>query len=170
MNKTDILYCSPHKLANLPHSTPVLLAFSGGMDSAVLLDVLSKEAEQFGFKLHAAHFNHHIRGDEAARDAHFCENEAKKKGAIFHFGEADVPLLANQNGTSLEAEGRAQRYAFFEKVMRENNIPLLVTAHHADDNADRRTRSRLRCISLAFRYCAEPLPQTQDFYPQAKGT
>ena len=136
MNKTDILYCSPHKLAGLPQSAPVLLAFSGGMDSAVLLDLLSKEATRSGFELHAAHFNHHIRGNEAARDADFCKNEAKKKGAIFHLGEADIPSLAKQNGTSLEAEGRAQRYAFFEKVMRENNIPLLVTAHHADDNAE----------------------------------
>ena len=136
MNNNTVFYCSPHILAQLPKNTPVLLAFSGGMDSSVLLSLLSEDAKANGFTLHTAHFNHHIRGDEAERDAKFCESESKRHGAIFHLGEADVPHLAKLNGTSLEAEGRAQRYAFFEKIMREYNIPILVTAHHADDNAE----------------------------------
>lgn len=129
----NIVYTPPFSLAGLPNDTPVLLAFSGGADSSALLHILAEDAKANGFKLSVAHFHHGIRGEEADRDAEFCKKEAEKYGAEFYLGKADIPSLAKENGTSLEAEARAQRYAFLEKIMRENNIPILVTAHHADD-------------------------------------
>lgn len=129
----NIVYTSPFSLANLPNDTPVLLAFSGGADSSALLHILAEDAKNNGFRLSVAHFHHGIRGEEADKDAQFCKKEAEKYGVDFYLGKADIPSLAKEKGTSLEAEARTQRYAFFEKVMRENNIPILVTAHHADD-------------------------------------
>lgn len=129
----NTVYESPFSLAGLKNDTPVLLAFSGGADSSALLHILAEDAKSNGFKLSVAHFHHGIRGEEADRDAEFCKSEAKKYGIDFYLGAADIPSLAKENGTSLEAEARAQRYAFLEKIMRENNIPILVTAHHADD-------------------------------------
>ena len=110
--KKQISYTSPYILANLPKNTPVLLAFSGGADSSALLHLLKEDAQTNHFKLHAAHFNHQIRGEEAERDAKFCEKVCQKLDIPFHLGTSDVPVLAKANGNSIEAEARAQRYAF----------------------------------------------------------
>lgn len=132
----QISYTSPYILANLPKNTPVLLAFSGGADSSALLHLLKEDAQDNHFKFHAAHFNHQIRGEEAERDAKFCEKVCQSLDIPFHLGKADVPTLAKANGNSIESEARAQRYAFFERVMRENEIKILVTAHHAEDQVE----------------------------------
>ena len=134
--KKQISYTSPYILANLPKNTPVLLAFSGGADSSALLHLLKEDAQANHFKLYAAHFNHQIRGEEAERDAKFCKEVCQKLDIPLHIGTADVPSLAKQNGNSIEAEAREQRYAFFEKIMHENNIPILVTAHHSEDQIE----------------------------------
>lgn len=136
MKRKDISYISPHLLASLNSKTPVLLAFSGGADSSVLLHLLVNDSKKHGFPLSVAHFHHGIRGEEADRDAHFCEELAKKLDIPFYFGRADVLSLAAENDNSVENEGREQRYAFFESVMRENSIPILVTAHHAEDQIE----------------------------------
>ena len=129
-------YRSPSSLSGLPQSSPVLLAFSGGEDSRVLFDLLLKDSKKNGFILHIAHFNHSIRGEEAERDASFCERLANEHGLPFHLEKADVPALAKESGNSLETEARIRRYAFFEKIMRDHNIPILATAHHADDQVE----------------------------------
>lgn len=134
--ENNSLYVSPSFLANLSPNTTVLLALSGGADSSALLHMLIEDAKKLQFSIHAAHFNHHIRGDEANRDAQFCKNLCAKLNIPFYLGEADVPSLAKENGNSMEAEAREQRYSFFEGVMRENNIPILVTAHHAEDQVE----------------------------------
>ena len=135
-NEKNISYASPHSLSKLPQNTPVLLALSGGADSSALLHVLNDDAQKNGYTLHAAHFNHGIRGEEAERDADFCKNICASLNIPFHLGKADVPTLAKENGNSVEAEAREQRYAFFERIMRENGIPILATAHHAEDQAE----------------------------------
>lgn len=134
--ESKISYVSPHLLAGLPKNTPVLLAFSGGADSSALLSMLVKDSHKNGYSLSAAHFHHGIRGEEADRDADFCKRTANEYGISFYIEKADIPFLARQSGKSIEAEAREQRYAFFEKIMRENGIPILVTAHHAEDRTE----------------------------------
>lgn len=132
----SISYVSPALLAGLPQDAPVLLAFSGGADSSALLHLLLKDSARSGFRLYAAHFNHNIRKDEALRDLEFCRTVAQGYGVPFFSGEADVPALARERGESLEAAAREERYAFFERIMSEHGIPILVTAHHAEDHAE----------------------------------
>ena len=136
-------YRDPWVLADLPRTTPVLLAFSGGADSCALLDLLADAAKRDGFPLIAAHVNHGIRGEDAIADREFCMTTAKKYGVELCVLNADVPALAKQSGRGLEEEARAVRYAFFEELMRARAIPLLVTAHHADDHLE----------TLLFRIC-----------------
>ena len=135
-NKNNIFYNSPKNLVFISQNTPVLLAFSGGADSTALLHLLIEDAKESNFVVHAAHFNHGIRGEEAERDATFCENLCKKFNIPFYLGYADIPSLAKENKNSVETEAREQRYAFFEKIMRENNIPILITAHHGEDQVE----------------------------------
>ena len=124
----------PRKLAGVEPDAPVLLAFSGGADSVALLDMLQREYPKAPILL--AHVNHGIRGEEALRDRNFCENIAKERGLKIAFLDIDVPALAKERGQSLEEAAREVRYAFFADLMKERGIPLLLTAHHADDHLE----------------------------------
>ncbi len=148
----------PAAIAGLPKNSPVLLGFSGGADSVALAHVLISHAEKYGFPLTLLHVNHGIRGEEAARDEAFCRKFAKERGLELLVYSADVPALAKERGQGLEECAREVRYAFFEQVMRERNIPLAVTAHHADDQLEtllfrlsRGTTLRGLCGILAVR-------------------
>ena len=124
----------PRKLAGLDANAPVLLAFSGGADSMALLDMMQKEYPNAPILL--AHVNHGIRGEEALRDRAFCEKVAKERGLEIAILDVDIPAIAKEKGQSLEEAAREVRYAFFADLMKEREIPLLVTAHHADDHLE----------------------------------
>ena len=134
--ESNISFIPPHLLSDMSLNTPILLALSGGADSRALLELLMEYCQKQGAALSVAHVNHMIRGKDAERDRDFCENLAKKHSLPFYLLEADVPTLAQEHGRGLEEEARIVRYDFFAKIMRENSIPLLATAHNATDNAE----------------------------------
>ncbi|MBI4521657.1 MAG: tRNA lysidine(34) synthetase TilS [Gemmatimonadetes bacterium] len=106
----------------------VIVAVSGGLDSTVLLHLLRFAAEDLALRLHVAHFDHRMReGSEA--DRRWVQGLAGAWGLGFTSGEADP-----RPGS--EAEARRQRYAFLERVRREVGARVVLTAHHADDQAE----------------------------------
>lgn len=129
-------FTAPHVLSGMEPSAPILVGFSGGSDSRVLLDLLTKYAAENGTKIYAAHVNHGIRGEEAERDEKFCREVAEKYGIPFFSYKVNIPAIAKASGKSVELCARDERYAFFAKVMRENSIPLLATAHNSNDNLE----------------------------------
>lgn len=133
---TKIQFKNPHEISGTCEGTPILLAISGGADSVCLFHLLNDYCKISGSPLSLAHVNHMIRGKDAERDRDFCKDLAKKHGVPFYLLEADVPRLAKEKGTGLEEEARNVRYEFFDKIMKENGIPLLATAHNATDNAE----------------------------------
>lgn len=131
-----LLNSTVQALAEVPSDTPVLLAFSGGADSSALLHCLWEQSRANGFPLLLAHVDHGIRGAEARRDCEFCRAQANAYGVELCVAEVSVPTLAREHGRGLEEEARAVRYDFFARLMEQRKIPLLVTAHHADDNLE----------------------------------
>jgi len=129
-------FVSPHKLTETNTSDAILLGFSGGADSSALLHMLSIYSKEIGCKLYAAHINHGIRGEEADRDESFCIETAKKYGVEIFVLKADVPHIAKKSGDSIETAARKVRYGFFEELMKKLSIPLLATAHNANDNLE----------------------------------
>lgn len=129
-------FTAPHLLTGLPPETPILVAFSGGSDSVALLAALRDYAGKYGTPLRLAHVNHGIRGEEALRDRDFCVAAAAQYGLPISVLDADVPALREANGGSMEEVAREVRYDFFARVMAEYHIPLLATAHHADDQLE----------------------------------
>ena len=127
---------APWRIAEMPKETSVLLGLSGGADSRFLLHVLAEYAKRDGFSLTLAHVNHGIRGGDALRDRDFCVSLAQEYGFDIFVLDADVPSLAKEHGTGLEEEARTVRYDYFSSLMREKGIPILVTAHNADDNVE----------------------------------
>lgn len=99
-----------------------ILAVSGGVDSMVLLDMMSQVV---GLELVVAHFDHGIR-PESAEDARFVEAAAKRYGHPFVVRREELGSEAS------EALARERRYAFLRSVSREHRAPI-VTAHHLDD-------------------------------------
>ena len=127
---------SPQHMACASPDAPVLLAYSGGADSTALLYCLLEQRRRQPFPLILAHVNHGIRGEEALRDRNFCVGIAQCEGLEICVLDADVPSLAAKSGRGLEEEARALRYEYFERLMREREIPILVTAHHANDQLE----------------------------------
>lgn len=126
----------PHLLSGMPESTPILVGFSGGADSTALLHMLCRYGAQNHAAVYAVHVNHGIRGEEANRDEAFCRTVADALGVRLFVFRADVPSLAAQTSESVETAARRVRYRYFDQVMREQQIPLLATAHHANDNLE----------------------------------
>lgn len=114
----------------------ILAAFSGGADSSLMLHLLRDWCAEKGFSLYAAHVNHGIRGEEAIRDRDFCSAVCQRMGIELFILNADVPAIAKKTGKSIESAARDVRYDFFAEIMEKNDIPILATAHNADDNLE----------------------------------
>ena len=129
----------PHELGGMSADAPLAVALSGGADSVALLSLLRDKPN-----ICAVHVHHGIRGAEADRDAAFCEGLAASFGIPFHLLHVDAPARAKETGVSLETAAREARYAALAALMRERGIPLLATAHHADDQLETMLQHLLR--------------------------
>lgn len=112
--------------------TRITAAVSGGADSMALLTVLHRLQKDLGFDLRAVHFNHGLRGQEAARDEAFVAAYCQKIGVLLTVGRGDAARRASDMGESTEQAARALRYAFFDSL----DTDIVATAHTADDNAE----------------------------------
>jgi tRNA(Ile)-lysidine synthase len=106
----------------------VVVAVSGGLDSSSLLHLLRFTPELPDIELVVAHFDHRMRpGSE--RDCEWVRGLARGWGLRFVDGTSERTL---QN----ESEAREERYAFLESLRGEVDARWIVTAHHADDQAE----------------------------------
>ena len=120
----------------LPEGGRVLAAVSGGRDSMVMLHLLLELQKEAPFHLAVCHFNHQLRGDESDGDETFVETHCRALGLPFIVDRGDVKAHAANTGESIETSARSLRYGFFEAALGEFDADRLVTAHHADDNAE----------------------------------
>jgi tRNA(Ile)-lysidine synthase len=103
------------------------LAFSGGLDSSVLLHALIEL--HLPVKLHALYINHQISVNANAWQQH-CHSVCEHFGVPF----SAVTVTVENTGRGLEDAARNARYAVFEQHLQ--NGDYLFTAHHADDQAE----------------------------------
>lgn len=109
--------------AELPKSGRYVVAVSGGVDSVVLLDMLSMQP---GLDLIVAHFDHGIRED-SHKDLKLVGDLAKSYRLPFESKSAALGSRAS------EATARSARYDFLRKVMQKRQADAIITAHHSDD-------------------------------------
>ncbi len=108
----------------------LLVAFSGGVDSSVLLSATLEVAAQSGLLVSAIHFDHGWSPASPRWAAH-CVEVAATLGVDCAVERFDAPRCP---GESREALGRALRYAALEKRVAPGTV--VMTAHHADDLAE----------------------------------
>ena len=109
---------------------PVLLAFSGGTDSMLLLHLLLECKEEFELDIHLAHVDHGWR-EQSTYEAKGLANLAESKGLIFH-----LKKLENKEDKNLEEKARIQRMAFFKELYQKYDYQAVIFAHHGQDLAE----------------------------------
>ncbi|HEY1058958.1 MAG TPA: tRNA lysidine(34) synthetase TilS [Limnobacter sp.] len=105
----------------------IAVAFSGGLDSTVLLHALHAT----GRPLQALHVNHGLQAAAQAWPGH-CANVCNAWNIPFEC----LTVAVESTGLGLEADARQARYACLQAWMSAHGLPVLATAHHRDDQIE----------------------------------
>ncbi len=118
---------------DLPEAgTDLLVAVSGGIDSIVLLDVLVADGR---WPITVFHLNHNLR-EEAAADAAFVKHCTEAYDVPLIVENKHVQSLAEKWSCGVEEAGRRCRYDALAEHAERLQIPIIVTAHHQDDQVE----------------------------------
>ena len=117
-------------LDTLSGSRRYLVAYSGGMDSHVLLHLLACLGRETGYEVRAVHVNHNIH--PRSRDwARHCREACRALGVELEVLEVDASKPGKE---SPENWAREKRYGALERTLVADEI--LLTAHHQDDQLE----------------------------------
>ena len=117
-------------LQSLPEDAALCVAFSGGLDSTVLLHALAGLRREHRFSLRALHVNHGLQAAAGAWEAH-CTALASSLQVPC---SAARIVVRNDAGQGLEAAAREARYGALRASLQP--AEWLLTAHHADDQLE----------------------------------
>jgi tRNA(Ile)-lysidine synthase len=128
-------------MTRVPRGARVCVALSGGVDSMVLLDVLSRSAMQARLRLSAMHVHHGIsrHADEWAR---FCQRACARRGVLLAVARVDIGPWRKQG---IEAAARIARY----RALVHCDAEFVALAHHRDDQAETVLLQLLRGAGLS---------------------
>jgi len=127
----DLINCVEQRIASITDIKRIVIAYSGGVDSHVLLHVcaqLQKNLNHLAFK--AVYIDHGLHEDSSRWSEH-CEKVAIDLGVDFTSQQVDA---RNNNGEGPEQAARRARYAALSTLVDENTV--LLTAQHQDDQAE----------------------------------
>jgi tRNA(Ile)-lysidine synthase len=105
---------------------PLVVAVSGGMDSVVLVHLLRFAASLRN--LVVAHFDHRMRPAS--------DGDLRWVRGLARTWDLDFVSEAAQEPPRSEAIAREARYRFLERIRRDHQARWVLTAHHADDQAE----------------------------------
>ena len=105
----------------------VFIAYSGGLDSSVLLHLLVSNPRNF--RIIPWHFNHGLQ-ELAADMEKFCIEQARTYSLDIRVDKLDLENI----DSNIEAEARRQRYRLL--LQHSGTGDVVLTAHHLDDQAE----------------------------------
>lgn len=115
------------KLQLFSPSKKIVIAYSGGLDSHVLLHLASQMA---GYSVRAIHINHGLQ-KEADNWVSHCRQVCD---ALNIPVQLEYLNLSIEKGESVEELARTARYAVFKKSVQADEV--ILTAHHQNDQAE----------------------------------
>ena len=129
-SKSNSILCETERvlLAHIKPNSHIAIALSGGIDSVVLLHLLTTLSKQIPFKLSAVHVNHGISSNADLWSQFCCD--------LCH--SFDMPItvktlsINHEPGISLEALARDERYQIFNNIQAD----YIALAQHLDDQAE----------------------------------
>lgn len=105
-----------------------LLAYSGGLDSHVLLHIFAELRSSYSYHLSAIHINHSINSHAEQWTEH-CAKVCAELNINFI-----TRTLSISHSNNLEEQLRQHRYQLLENSLEANAV--LLTAHHQNDQAE----------------------------------
>ncbi len=109
---------------------PVLVGYSGGVDSTALLHALAQRPAYRAAGLRALHVHHGLHPEADAWAAH-CQTACARWGVPLQVVRVTI---ARDSGLGLEGAARAARRAAFAQALQPGE--WLALAHHRDDQAE----------------------------------
>ncbi|KLI35896.1 cell cycle protein MesJ [Brachyspira hyodysenteriae] len=109
------------------------VAYSGGIDSQVLLNIAYRLKDELSFNLIIIHVNYNLRGEDSTNDELFARDMAKKYNIEIYVKEIKPN---SYNGKNIQLEARNDRYNFFEELHNKKIYDYLLIAHNKDDLAE----------------------------------
>lgn len=125
----------------LDNGDQIILALSGGPDSACLFYALNQLRSELDLSINCVHVNHGLRGKASDADEDFVRSICKKYNCNLSVVSVDIKKLASERKLSTEEAGRIVRYQSFyeeaEKVFEKTgSLPKIMIAHNMDDQAE----------------------------------
>lgn len=127
----------------------LLVGVSGGADSVCLLHILAQRQAELGVKLHVAHLNHKLRGDESEEDAWYVADLADRLGIPITMDTRDVAAYRDRKRCSLEEAAREVRYIFLADAAGSSGAACVVVGHTRDDQVETILMHLLRGTGIA---------------------
>lgn len=149
-------------LSALPADSLIAIAFSGGLDSSVLLDAVVRVAG--ASRCVALHVHHGLSPNADTWLAH-CEATARALGVAFDYRRVDV---ARDAGSGVEAAAREARYHALDAMCIEHGAQSLWLAQHADDQAETVLLQLLRGAGLAGLAAMAPVHVRSGSVPRVR--
>ena len=110
----------------------ILVAVSSGLDSMVLLKLLSNSNLQIA----VAHCNFQLRDIESDDDEVFVKSYCTKNSIQGYFQKFDTQEFAEDEKLSIQHAARKLRYEWFYELLEKENFDFVLTAHHLDDQLE----------------------------------
>ncbi len=124
-------YLSPIFSGSCAHARHLAVAVSGGADSMALALLARDWCDTHQVRLSALTVDHGLRKESA--------HEAKQVAAWMHGRGIDHQLFtppADDSISNLQSRARHMRYESMVGWCHANDVPVLLVAHHADDQAE----------------------------------
>ncbi len=117
--------------SELIHARKIWVAYSGGIDSHVLLHSLTKCLNNISInaKIIAIHINHGLN-----KDSDFWQEHVREVCDELQIDSIIEKVYVDNSIGNIESHAREARYGIFNKYVLEKDI--LLTAHHQDDQAE----------------------------------
>ncbi len=119
-------------------SMPVGVAFSGGLDSSVLLDVIARIAGPN--EVRAIHVCHNLRPElELTAELDFVRRICAKRDiplSVATVPRGSIETFAREKKCGIEAAARRFRYHAFSRIAKKYGLLAIFVAHHLDDQIE----------------------------------